>query len=121
MILRILGLVVLSFMLVPASQAQVVQSAVPTSNALVPNQSRGGGRVATLSEQLKAGLKARRQVEFKFIDEVVKLVRQRKLPVRLVLETFHYARGKRSGYPFQFFQRALAIRAARIGVKLKPV
>lgn len=121
MILRMLTVIVLSFTLLPASQAQVVQPAVQTSRTLVPNQIRGGGKVATLTEQLRAGLKVRRQVESKFIDDVVKLVRQRKLPVRLVLETFHYARGKRTGYPFQFFQRALAIRAARIGVTLKPV
>lgn len=85
------------------------------------NQFRGSGRVASLSDQLKAGLKARRQVEFQFINDVVKLVQQRKLPVNLVVQTFEYARRKRTNYPFQYFQRALSLRAARIGVTLKPV
>ena len=85
------------------------------------NQFRGSGRVASLNDQLKAGLKARRQVEFRFIDDVVKLVEQRKLPVKLVVQTFEYARRKRTNYPFQYFQRALALRAARMGVTLKPV
>ena len=93
-----------------------------SKETLVPiNQFRGSGRVATLKDQLRAGLKARRSVEFKFIDDVVKLVEKRKLPVKVVLETFQYARRKPTGYPFQFFQRALALRAARIGVKLTPV
>ncbi len=90
-------------------------------NSISLNQSRGSGQVASLKDQLKAGLKARRTVEFRYIENVVKLVEQRKLPVKLVLETFQYARRKRTGYPFQFFQRALALRAARIGVQVKPV
>ena len=86
----------------------------------LPRQCRGSGRVAPLKKQLEAGLKARRPVEFKFISDVVKLVEERKLPLQMVMETFHYARRKRP-YPFQYFQRALALRAARIGVKIKPV
>ena len=85
------------------------------------NQYRGSGRVASLSDQLKSGLKARRDVEFQFIDNVVKLVETRKLPVKLVVETFQYARLKPTRYPFQYFQRALALRAARIGVTIKTV
>lgn len=94
----------------------------PTQEGLISlNQFRGSGQVASLKDQLRAGLKARRTVEFKFIDDVVRLVEQRKLPVKLVLETFQYARRKRTGYPFQFFQRALSLRAARIGVRVTPV
>ena len=88
---------------------------------LSTRQFRGSGRVASLRDQLKAGLRARRDVEFKFIEDVVKLVEQRKLPVKLVVETFRYARRKRTGYPFQYFQRALALRAARVGVTIKTV
>ena len=88
---------------------------------LSEHQFRGSGRVASLSDQLKSGLKARRDVEFKFIEDVVKLVQTGKLPVKLVVETMQYARKKPTGYPFQYFQRALALRAARLGVRVKTV
>ena len=101
--------------------SQTTFAAANNSTRLAARQFRGSGRVASLKDQLKSGLKARRDVEFTFIDNVVKLVEQRKLPVKLVVETFQYARQKPTGYPFQYFQRALALRAARIGVTLKTV
>ena len=79
---------------------------------------RGSGRKASLRDTLRYGLRARRTVEFKFIDAVVKLVETKKLPEKLVLETFYYARKKPTRYPFQYFQRAIAIRAARMKVKI---
>jgi len=91
-----------------------------TGLTVLPRQFRGSGRVADLKSQLESGLRARRPKEFKFIADVVKLVETKKLPVEMVVETFHYARHKRP-YPFQYFQRALAIRAVRFGVTLKPV
>ncbi len=51
---------------------------------------------------------------------MVKLVKTKKLPLKTVMEAFHYARQKRP-YRFQYFQRILAIRAARIGVNIKLV
>ena len=86
-----------------------------------PRQFRGSGRVASLQDQLNAGLRARRPVEFKFIADAVKLVEQRKLPVRLVVESYDYARKKRTRHPFQYFQRVLAIRAPRLGIVIKIV
>ena len=83
-------------------------------------QSRGAGRVADLKSQLESGLKARRPVEFRFIADIVRRVQRRELPLKLVLESFHYAR-RRHPFPFQYFQRAIQIRAARIGVKINLV
>ena len=103
------------------SYGQIIFGGPTDSTRLSRNQFRGSGRVASLKDQLRSGLKARRDVEFKFIDDVVKLVQTRKLPVKLVVETFHYARRKPTRHPFQYFQRALALRAARLGVTIKTV
>lgn len=100
---------------------QILFRAPVGSTQLSPRQFRGSGRVASLSDQLKSGLKARREVEFKFIADVVKLVETGKLPVKLVIETMPYARKKPTRHPLQYFQRALALRAARLGVKIKTV
>ena len=99
--------------------AQITFGAPTDATRLSEHQFRGSGRVASLKDQLKFGLKARRDVEFQFIEDVVKLVQTGKLPVKLVVETMQYARKKPTGYPFQYFQRALSLRAARLGVRLK--
>ena len=85
------------------------------------NQFRGSGRIASLKDQLNSTLKTRRNVEKQFIDKVVQLVRTGKLPVKLVVETMQYARQKPTKHPFQYFQRALALRAARLNVVIKTV
>ena len=72
---------------------------------------------ADLKERLEKGLKARRPAEFKFIARVVELVEQKTLPLGMVDGTFLWARRK-AKHPFQYFERGLRIRAAKIGVKL---
>ena len=74
-------------------------------------------QVADLKEQLEDELKARRPEEFQFIAHVVEMVKKNQLPLKLVKETFHWARKKRP-YPFVYFQRALRIRAAKLGIKV---
>jgi len=73
--------------------------------------------VADLEDQLEKGLRARRPREFAFIARVVAFVEQDKLPLKLVKETFDWAREKKP-YPFQYFERAMRLRAAKIGVDL---
>jgi len=85
------------------------------------NQFRGSGRVASLKDQLNSGLKTRRDVEKQFVDNVVKYVQTGRLPAKLVVETMQYARQKRTKHPFQYFQRALSLRAAKLNVALKTV
>ncbi|MFV1968357.1 MAG: hypothetical protein ACC628_23270 [Pirellulaceae bacterium] len=91
---------------------------VALSDSLSPQAP--GAEVADLREQLEDGLKARRPLEFRFIARVVTLVDTNRLPLPLVLGTFQWAR-RRAGlnkYPYPYFEWALRIRAARIGVRL---
>jgi hypothetical protein len=69
------------------------------------------------ADTIKAGLRTDTREENGFVDRVVALARQGTLPVRMVHTTFLWARAK-PRYRFQYFRRAMIIRAARIGVRL---
>jgi hypothetical protein len=73
--------------------------------------------VADLKEQLEAGLRARRPAEFGFIEKVVLYVELGHIKRQLVAETFQWAREKQP-YPFPYFERAMKLRAAKLGVEL---
>ena len=88
------------------------------SGAAVANslgQQFSDGVQVDLKQQLEAGLYARRPVEFSYIARVVRMVERRQLPEQLVISTFAWARHKRP-YPIVYFERALQIRARRIGI-----
>lgn len=74
--------------------------------------------VADLKDQLEKGLKARLPADFAFISKVVMLVENDKLPVKTVKAVFQWARdkGAKNNYPFPYFQRALKIRAKKLGI-----
>ena len=74
--------------------------------------------VADLKDQLEKGLKARLPADFSFISKVVMLVEDDKLPLRTVKAVFQWARdrGAKNNYPFPYFQRALKIRAKKLGI-----
>ncbi|MCA9152773.1 MAG: hypothetical protein KDA92_25890 [Planctomycetales bacterium] len=72
-------------------------------------------KAANLQETLEKGLRARRPEEFAFLERVILQVDQGQLPLDLVRSTFDWARHKRP-YPYVYFERAIKIRAARIGV-----
>ena len=74
--------------------------------------------VATLKETLRFGLKARRPVEFEFIDLVVQKVEQKLLPRDMVLSAMTYAQMKNKERPYPYFEFGLKKRAAAIGVEL---
>jgi hypothetical protein len=82
-------------------------------------------RAVQLRDRLITGLKARLKSEVAFVDRVVALVQTRRLPQRLVDQTYLWAR-KRAGAtrdgrtrrPILYFQGALTLRARRIGVAL---
>jgi hypothetical protein len=76
------------------------------------------GQVADLKDQLEKGLRARLPTDFAFIEKVINLVNHGKLPQKLVLGTFDYARKKSLKRPFPYFERALRLRAAKIGVTI---
>jgi hypothetical protein len=84
------------------------------------NDPASAGEIADLKEQLEKGLQARLPSEFKFIARVCLLVQQGTLPLPLVRSTFTWARRQVVGrkYPFPYFERALRIRAKRIGVMI---
>ncbi|HIA20557.1 MAG TPA: hypothetical protein EYN03_00055 [Planctomycetes bacterium] len=74
--------------------------------------------VADLKDQLEKGLKARLPADFSFISKVVMLVENDKLPLKTVKAVFQWARdrGAKNNYPFPYFQRALKIRAKKLGI-----
>ena len=77
----------------------------------------GGVTGLTLKTQLQKGLKARRPVEFEYIDEIIKLVEKGKLPRKLVVTTYLAAQ-QRPRHPLQYFQLALEARARGLNVRL---
>ena len=76
--------------------------------------------VADLKDQLEKGLKARLPADFSFISKVVMLVENDKLPLKTVKAVFQWARdrGAKKNYPFPYFQRALKIRAKKLGIAI---
>jgi len=88
-----------------------------------PTQNQG--RRLSLAEQLRYGLRVSVKSDKQFIDHVVALVQQGKLPKKLVDSTFLWARQRsarksrsRELRPMVYFKPALVLRAKRIGVKL---
>jgi hypothetical protein len=94
-----------------------VATGLTSGLALLPPQPATAAQVADLQEQLEFGLKTRRPAEIAFIARVVTLVEQDRLPLALVKSTFQWARPKQPR-PFPYFERAMRIRAARIGVQI---
>jgi hypothetical protein len=67
---------------------------------------------------LEKGLRARRPVEFEFIDRVLKLVDEGKLPTKLVERCFLWSRNMQP-YPFPYFERSMKEQALKSGVKIE--
>jgi hypothetical protein len=76
------------------------------------------GKVTSLADRLKTGLKARRPEETEFLDQVAHLVRTGALPGKLVDSTYLWAIQRQQKYPYPLFERALRIQADRLGVGL---
>lgn len=102
-------------------------TALPTTAQQSTNPTSQQGRKLPLRDQLRAGLKAFIKKDLVFIDKVVLLVEQGKLPRRLVDSTFLWARkrarfnprhGRRQLRPMIYFQPALTLRAKRLGIQL---
>lgn len=72
----------------------------------------------TFQQQLEKGLKARRPSDFTFIAGIIAKIESGDLPQKLVNETFDYARGRSTQYPFIYFQFAIRKRAEKLGVTL---
>ena len=69
-----------------------------------------------LQTQLESGLRARRSVEFAFIQNVVRLVHNGRLPISVVKGSFHWARRRHLVIPYPYFERVMRLRAQKLGV-----
>ena len=103
----------LAFVAALITGGAVSLAALPASAAEV----RSSGASIDLQTLLEKGLKARRPQEFTFIRHVVARVDDGTLPVAVVKSTFSWARDKRP-YPIVFFEKALKIRAKKLGVAI---
>ena len=95
----------------------LLAAAIIASFASAQIVSKGGVVVPTLKQQLTVGLLARTPDEQAFVDEVVTRVDSGEIPLGLVQSTFLWARRRRP-YPMQYFERALRVRAAEIGIEI---
>ena len=113
----LLAILVLGSINLPAhagnQEVPVVAGTVETASSLLLIV-----EVGDLKDQLEKGLKARRPAELAFIAHVVVLVETNKLPLPLVKSVFQWARkrGAKTNYPFPYFERALRIRAKKLGI-----
>jgi hypothetical protein len=71
----------------------------------------------SLRVQLEKGLRAMRPVEFRFLNEVLALVKKGDLPKDLVEQAFLWAR-QYPAYRVQYFEKALRALAQRDGIEL---
>jgi hypothetical protein len=88
------------------------------SSSAEPSPRRITIPVGDLKEQLQSKLRPRSPQEFAFIDRVVSMVQRQQLPMNVVKVTFNWARKKPTEYRFPYFQRALRIQAAKLGIQV---
>ena len=79
---------------------------------------RAAAATALDAAKMKAALDTAQPEEDGFVDRVVEKTKQGQLPVSLVESTFQWAR-KKPQFKFQFFKRALIVRAAKLGISLQ--
>ncbi|MEX2115105.1 MAG: hypothetical protein WD845_18060 [Pirellulales bacterium] len=93
--------------------------ALPASAASPPPVDAGGVQGLDLKTQLQKGLRARRKVEFQYIDEIITLVEAGTLPRELVTTTFVWSI-RQPSRQLQYFQFALQarVRAAKLNVDM---
>lgn len=103
-------------LLLGLASAAVAQDAGVTEP--LATEAGGGIIVADLEQQLTAGLKLRRDQEKAFVEAVISLVEQKRLPVSLVKSVFHWSRRKNPKVPYPYFERAMRLTAERIGVEI---
>jgi hypothetical protein len=83
-----------------------------------PAAERAPGSVADLADRLATGLRVKAPADVAFCDQVADLVREGKLPERVVDATYTWAIGRGKKYPFPAFQHVMRLKAAKLGVPL---
>jgi len=96
----------------------IVLGVLFSTTLLLPSLDASGINVADLKDQLKNGLRVRRPADLAFIDKVVEMVEEGRLPIAVVKSSFQWARIKPIRYPFPYFAKALRIRAGKLGIRL---
>lgn len=87
----------------------------PASAQTIVNQD--GAEVASFRDRLVLGLRARHPNEVKFVEDVVKLVEQKKVPQTFVDEIYFwiYERKANQRFKFVYFERIYRLRATAAG------
>lgn len=81
-------------------------------------------RGPVLEERLLTGLRVKTAADRKFIERVVLLVQQNRLPIKLVDSTYFWARSRATrnrgliNNPMVYFRPALISRAAKLGIRI---
>jgi len=75
------------------------------------------GSVA-LEDRLAADLKVRRPEDVAFLERIGRMVREGRLPEKVVTSTSSWALRRGKARPFPSFRRALEMQADRLGVEL---
>lgn len=101
-----------------ATLAVTMLAATPPTALCRADEPPRTGTVLGLEDRLSTGLRVRRPEDAAFIEEVARLVRSGRLPVKLVDSTYLWAIARQGKYPFPLFERALRIQAGRLGVEL---
>lgn len=73
---------------------------------------------ASLEDRLTIGLKARRPEDVAWLERVAGMVREGRLPAKVVDSTYLWALRRRQAYPFPSFRRALELQTDRLGIDI---
>ena len=74
--------------------------------------------VADLTDRLTTGLRVKAPDDVAFCERVAWLVREGRLPARLVDSTYVWAIDRGKKHPFPAFQHVIRLKAAKLGVPL---
>ena len=106
------GLLLVLASLLPAPMAAVRADEPPDA----PDAATERREARPLVEQLAAHLRTRRPEDMAFLEQVERLVREGRLPAKVVTSTSAWATRRGRARPFPAFRRALEIQADRLGV-----
>ena len=90
----------------------------PTADPNAPPKTNQAVQV-TLKQQLQKGLKLRRPIEFEFVDGIVQMVDEDKLPINTVNKAFAWSRQRNKFRPYVYFEASLIELAKRDGVDIQ--
>ena len=111
--IRYVASIAIAFCLVQCWQSSVFAQASTTDEGVEL-------RFAEYEEKIQAILKTRLPEEKEFVSKVLKLVREGKLPERVMETSYKWALNKHpdSNYPFVYFERVLRIQANKLRIEL---